>query len=206
MSLLPPSFTQDVADLPTHAFGHRSLTWWGVIAFMVIEGVFFAMLFAAYFFLMSHEAYWPPEPRVPPALLAGTLFTLVMLVSEVPNIWIKKAAEKQDTHKVRKLIWIPVAIGAVLLVLRGLEFNSLRVMWYDNAYASVIWALLFLHTLHVITDWVDTVVLAALVQTEQGFEPRKLVDAEENCFYWRFVWLTWLPVYVLIYWLPRWVA
>ena len=206
MSVLPPSFTEDLADLPTTAFGHRSLTWWGVIAFMVIEGVFFAMLFAAYFFLMSHEADWPPEPRIPPDLLAGTLFTLVMLLSEIPNSWIKKAAEKQDTHKVRKLIWIPVAIGVILFVLRGFEFNSLNAKWYDNAYASVIWALLFLHTAHVATDWVDTVVLAFLVQTEQGFAPRKLVDAEENCLYWRFVWLTWLPVYVLIYWLPRWVA
>jgi cytochrome c oxidase subunit 3 len=206
MSVLPPSFTQDVADLPTHAFGHRSLTWWGVIAFMVIESVFFAMLFAAYFFLMSHEADWPPEPRVPPDLLAGTLFTLVMLISEIPNSWIKKAAEKQDTHKVRKLIWIPVAIGVLLFILRGFEFNSLNLMWYDNAYASVIWALLFLHTAHVATDWIDTLVLAFLVQTEQGFEPRKLVDAEENCLYWRYVWLTWLPVYVLIYWIPRWVA
>ena len=206
MSLLPPSFTQDVADLPTHAFGHRSLTWWGVIGFIVIEGVFFAMMIAAYFFLMSHEQGWPPEPRLPPDLIAGTLFTILMVVSEVPNNWIKKAAESYDTPKVRKLIWIPVGIGAVLLVLRALEFNSLNVDWTENAYASVIWGLLFLHTLHVVTDWGDTIVLALLVQTDQGWEPRKLVDTEENCFYWRFVWMSWLPIYMLIYWLPRWVA
>ncbi len=206
MSPLPPSFTEDVSSLATHAFGHRSLTWWGVVGFMVIEGVFFAMLFAAYFFLMSHEQDWPPEPRIVPDLLAGTLFTMLILISEIPNTLIKNAAKAHDTHKVRKLIWIPVAIGLVLFVLRGLEFNSLHLMWYDNDYASVIWALLFLHTLHLGTDWVDTVVLAFLAQTEQGFEPRKLVDTEENSFYWRFVWLSWLPVYLLIYWLPRWAA
>jgi heme/copper-type cytochrome/quinol oxidase subunit 3 len=66
--------------------------------------------------------------------------------------------------------------------------------------------LLFLHTLHLATDWVDTAVLAVLVQTEQGFEPRKLVDTEENSFYWRFVWLSWIPVYLLIYWVPRWAS
>jgi len=33
---LPPSFTDDVSALPTHAFSYRSLTWWGIIAFMVI--------------------------------------------------------------------------------------------------------------------------------------------------------------------------
>lgn len=206
MTMLPPSFTDDVADLPTFAFGHKNITFWGVIAFIVIETVFFAMLFAAYFFLMSHELDWPPEPRIPPDLLAGTLFTLVMLASEIPNSWIKKAAKKLEVAKVRKLVWIPVAVGVVLLVLRGFEFNSLNVLWFDNAYASVIWALLFLHTVHLLTDWVDTIVLAVLVQTPHGREPRKMVDAEENSFYWRFVWISWLPVYVLIYWLPRWAA
>ena len=47
----------------------------------------------------------------------------------------------------------------MLLVIRGFEFNSLNVMWYDNAYGSIIWALLLLHTTHIGTDWVDTVVL-----------------------------------------------
>ena len=202
----PPSFTEDLSGLPTHAFGHRSLTWWGVIAFIAIEGVFFAILISSYFFLMSHELDWPPEPRVPPHLLAGTFFTLLMVASEWPNNMLKRAAEKMDVAKVRKLIWIPVGIGLVLLVLRGLEFASLNVKWTDNAYASVLWALLFAHTLHVLTDWVDTIVLAVLVQTSHGRAPRKMVDVEENSFYWRFVWISWLPIYLLIYWLPRIVA
>ena len=58
-----PRFTDDVADLPTHKFGPSSLTWWGIIGFMVIEGAFFALAFAAYFFLMGHEQGWPPEGR-----------------------------------------------------------------------------------------------------------------------------------------------
>ena len=204
MSLLPPSFTDDVAELPTHAFGHRSLTWWGVIAFIVIEAVFFALIFAAYFFLMNRELEWPPAPRLPPELLAGTLFTVIMVASEFPNSKVKRAAEAHDSDKVRKLIWWPVGIGLFLLMLRGLEFNSLNLMWTDNAYASVIWALLFLHTAHLLTDWVDTIVLALLMQTPHGDSPRKLVDVEENAFYWRFIWLSWLPVYLLVYWLPRW--
>ena len=38
---LPPKFSGDLADLPTHGFGHRSLTWWGVLAFFAIEGAAF---------------------------------------------------------------------------------------------------------------------------------------------------------------------
>ena len=50
-----PRFTGDLAHLPTHGFGHRSLTWWGIIGFMLIEGGFFALTIAAYFYLMSQE-------------------------------------------------------------------------------------------------------------------------------------------------------
>src|SRR5438270_7262725 len=89
-------FTGDVADLPTHKFGPSSLTWWGIIGFMVIEGVAFGLTFAAYFFLMGHEQAWPPEPRLPPDLLAGTLFTIIILLSEIPNTAIKKAANAHD--------------------------------------------------------------------------------------------------------------
>ena len=198
-----PRFTEDLSSLPTHAFSHRSLTWWGVIGFMVIEGVAFAMTFAAYFFLMNQEGQWAPAPWNPPDLLAGTLFTIVILLSEIPNTMIKKAAEKYDTAKVRKLLPFMVAIGVLLFVIRGFEFNSLNVMWYDNAYGSIIWALLFLHTTHIATDWVDTAVLGALMHTRVGEEPRRLVDTDENALYWRFVWLTWIPIYALVYWVPR---
>jgi cytochrome c oxidase subunit III len=200
---LEPRFTDDVAELPTHAFSHRSLTWWGIIGFMVIEGTAFGLAIAAYFFLMSHEQQWAPGPWQPPGLIAGTLFTLVILVSEIPNTMVKKAAAKYDVEAIRNLLpWI-VGIGVVLLVIRGFEFNSLHVLWYESAYGSIIWALLLLHTTHITTDWFDTVVLWQLMKTPHGESPRRVVDTDENALYWRFVWLSWLPIYVLIYWVPR---
>src|SRR5919112_794156 len=114
-----PRFTQDVADLPTHKFGPGSLTWWGIIGFMLIEGAAFGLAFAAYFFLMGHEQGWPPEGRAAPDVLAGTLFTIVMLVSEIPNTMIKKAAHAYETEAIRKLMPVIIGIGAVLLIIRG---------------------------------------------------------------------------------------
>ncbi|GAA4752649.1 cytochrome c oxidase subunit 3 [Sphingomonas daechungensis] len=198
-----PEFADDLSALRTHAFSYRSLTWWGIIAFMVIEGAFFALAMAAYFFLMAQEQEWAPRPWSPPDLLAGTLFTAVMLLSEVPNTMIKRAANAYDVAAVRKLLPVMSAIGLLLVIIRGFEFNSLNVFWYDNAYGSIIWALLFLHTTHIVTDWGDTLVLWQLMKTPHGEDPRRLVDTDENALYWRFVWLTWLPIYVLIYWVPR---
>jgi len=106
----PVCFTDDVADLPSHKFGPSSLTWWGIIGFMVVEGSAFALAFAAYFFLMGHEQGWPPEARKAPDLLAGTLFTILILLSEIPNTAIKKAVHEKDIPTVRRLMGVMVAI------------------------------------------------------------------------------------------------
>lgn len=198
-----PQFTTDLAPLPTHAFGHRSLTWWGIVAFFLIEGTAFALAIAAYFYLMNLDQHWPPPPFAPPGLLAGTLFTVLILLSEIPNTLAKKAAEAEQLQPVRKWLVVTSVIGLALLILRAFEFASLNVLWYQNAYGSAVWLLLVLHTTHILTDWVDTLVLTALMHTEHGKRGRRFVDTAENSTYWRFVWLIWLPIYVLIYWLPR---
>ena len=170
-------FSIDLAPLPTHAFGRRSLTWWGIIAFFLIEGTAFALAIAAYFYLMNLERAWPPPSFLPPNLIAGTLFTIVMLLSEVPNTLAKKASEALDLRGTQRWLIVMSVIGTLLLVL---------------------------HTVHIGTDWVDTLVLTALMHTRYGTEARRFVDCSENAMYWRFVWIAWLPIYLLIYWVPRW--
>lgn len=202
----PPEFAGDLAELPTHAFGHRSLTWWGVSAFFLIEGTAFALAIGAYFFLQGLEENWPPDPWLPPGLIWGTLFTILILASEIPNTIVKRAAEKHDVATVRRYMLVLLPIFALLLLLRALEFTTLNVLWTDNAYGSIIWALLLLHAVHIVTDVIDSVVLTALMFTAHSAENRRIVDVSENAMYWRFVWLCWLPIYALIYWVPRWVA
>ena len=59
-----------------------------------------------------------------------------------------------------------------------------------------------LHTAHLLTDVVDTGVLTALMFTRHA-RGRRFVDVSENAFYWYFVVLVWLPLYAVIYWVPR---
>lgn len=197
-----PNFAADLRDLPTCAFGPRSLTWWGVIAYMLIEGSGFVLAGGAYLFLMSQESVWPPA-SAPPALLAGVIFTAIILLSEIPNTILKRASEQYALRKVRFWIVVLDLIGAVLFVVRGFEFAHLNVRWSDNAYGSVVWMLLLLHTIHILTDWVNSVVLTVLMFTDHGQEPRRFADVSEDCLYWRFVWLAWLPLFALIYLVPR---
>jgi cytochrome c oxidase subunit 3 len=99
-----PNFTADLSRLPTHGFGHRALTWWGEIAFFLIEGTAFLLAIAAYFYLMNQEQLWPPPPYAPPDLLAGTLFTIVILAERDPEQHRQACRRAWRARKLRRML------------------------------------------------------------------------------------------------------
>lgn len=191
----------DVAPLPSFAFGHRSLMWWGTLGLIAIEGTVFALAIVSYFYLRSQAPQWPLSTGAPD-LLWGTLNTLVLLASLLPNHWLKQAAEAGDLAGLRRWFVVCLLFSVAFLVLRIFEFGALNVRWDTDAYGSVVWLLLGLHTLHLVTDTYDTGVLALLMFTGP-LEGRRLVDASENAQYWYFVVVSWLPIYGVIYLAPR---
>jgi cytochrome c oxidase subunit 3 len=88
------------------------------------------------------------------------------------------------------------------LIVRIFEFGALNTRWDSNAYGSVVWMLLALHTTHLVTDTIDTSVLAVLLFTGP-LEGKRFVDVNENAMYWYFVVGSWLPIYAVIYWGAR---
>jgi cytochrome c oxidase subunit 1/cytochrome c oxidase subunit I+III len=191
----------DVSALAPGAFGHRSLLYWGTMGLIVIEGVAFAVAIAAYFYIRLRNTTWPPNVE-PPLLGWGTINTVVLLASVVPNEITRRAAERVDLAKVRFWLVICIVFGVGFNLIRVLEFSTLNVLWSDNAYGSIVWLLLGLHTTHILTDVLDTGVLMALMFVGP-VEEKRFVDVAENAMYWYFVVLTWLPIYVVIYWAPR---
>ena len=94
--------------------------------------------------------------------------------------------------------------GAAFLTVRAFEFSALQTMWDSNAYGSIVWFIMGLHSAHLLTDVVDSAVLLALMYTRH-VEPKRFVDVSENSLYWYFIVLSWIPVYVTIYFAPRWL-
>jgi heme/copper-type cytochrome/quinol oxidase subunit 3 len=197
----PRSVALDVGSIPTYGFGHRSILWWGTASMMIIEGMVFALVIMSYIYLKGRVPHWPPSGPGP-LLRWGTLNTVILLTSCVPNALTKKAAEKMDLSAVR--LWMAVCIVFALAfnIVRALEFTTLNVRWDSNAYGSIVWLALGFHTVHVVTDFLDSSVLAALMFVGPVDEHR-FVDVSENALYWYFVVLTWLPIYAVIYLAPR---
>jgi heme/copper-type cytochrome/quinol oxidase subunit 3 len=182
----------DLSALPLHGTGAASPTWWGTIAFMLIEGTGFALVIGVYLYLASLAAVWPLSAPLP-SLRPGTVLTLLLLMSLIPNFMLSRWAEQQDLRRVRIGLVVMSVLGAVPLVLRWFEFPALHVSWDSNAYGSITWTMLGLHTTHLIT----------LMFTRHGDNKRRFGDVQDNAMYWTFVVLTWLPIYACIYWVPR---
>jgi len=192
----------DLSELPLHGMGSASPTWWGTLAFMLIEGTGFALVIGVYLYLASLASTWPLGAPLP-SLGPGTALTLLLLVSLIPNILLSRWADQGDLRKVRIGLVVMSVLGAVPLVLRWFEFPALHVSWDSNAYGSITWTMLGLHTTHIFTDLADTLVLAALMFTRHGDNQRRFGDVQDNAMYWNFVVLTWLPIYACLYWVPR---
>ena len=193
----------DVSRLPHTGFGASSLVWWGTFGLIAIEGTMFAILIACYFYLRTRVSDWPPGIDNP-KLLPGTINLLIFILSGFPNQWIKKVAQKLDLRATRIGLLIISAVAVINLLIRVFEFPALQCWWDSNAYGSVVWTLLGLHTLHLFTDSFDTWVLTVLMFIGP-VQRKRFMDASENSDYWWFVVLTWIPIYLVIYWAPRWL-
>jgi cytochrome c oxidase subunit 3 len=191
--------TIDVSGLPTFAFGNRTVLWWATACLMAIEGTVFAITIVSYVYLRGRQPEWPPNLAAP-GLFWGTVNTVIMLSSALPNHITKKYAEKLELGPTRLWLAVCILFAAVFLGVRVFEYGALNCRWDTNAYGSIVWVLLSLHTVHLLTDFVDTVVLEAVL----FYKPtaKRFVDVSENAMYWYFVVLSWIPIYVVIYFGP----
>jgi cytochrome c oxidase subunit III len=190
-----------VDELPTYGFGPQSGPWWGAMGFIAIEGMGFAISIGAYLYLFAVNPEWPINSPAPD-LWPGTAETVIFLLSVIPNEITNRAARRLDIGSVRIWMIVMSVIGMTLLVLRGFEFAHLNVRWDSDAYGSIVWVILALHTTHLATDLADTIVLSVLMFTQHA-KLRRFSDVTDNAFYWNFVVLAWLPLYFLLDWTPR---
>jgi heme/copper-type cytochrome/quinol oxidase subunit 3 len=199
-----PQFTGDLSQLPDHGHSHRSLTWWGMMGLICVEGTAMALAVAAYLYLSEHDRQWPPNQLLP-SLGWGTAFTVITVLSFIPNMLLDRRAQEEQLGAVRLWLIVMNLIGVLLVAIRCFEFGSLHVAWSDSAYGSIVIVLLGLHTVHLVTDLYDTLVLTVLMFTRHGHSGRRFVDTAENAVYWNFVIYAWLPIYVVLYFAPRWL-
>ena len=81
---------------------------------------------------------------------------------------------------------------------------SLNVKWETNAYGSVQWLVLGAHATLLAVELVEIGGMM-LIFWFAPVEEKHMSDVADMVFYWYFMVLSWLPLYVLCFWLPRWL-
>jgi cytochrome c oxidase subunit I+III len=189
--------TLDVSALPSVAFGERNTTWLANVFYMAIEGMMFALMFATYFYLRTRSQQWPPG-HLPPALTYGLANLVVFVLSVIPARLAQKRAPAGDLRAIQIGLAALSVFAILATVLRVFEFTMLNCRWSDDAYASTIWVLIGLHSGHLATELIETLVLLVMSFTPK-MEGTRLADVATNSDYWYFVVVSGLLTDFVIY-------
>jgi heme/copper-type cytochrome/quinol oxidase subunit 3 len=193
----------DVRTLPETAFGLRNLPTWATIGFMVIEGSTLAIAMGAYLYLKRNFSEWPPPPTPLPDLLIPSINALLLLATMAPMVVAGRAARALSMPTMRVALVIATLMSLACTVLRGFEFAALNTRWDSSAYGSVVWVLVGLHSSLLAVDLLESIVITALTFST-GFEQKHYTDVEDAALYQCFLSLSWVPIYLLVFLLPRW--
>jgi cytochrome c oxidase subunit I+III len=195
----------DVGGLPDVVFGPRDLMWWGTLGFVVIEGFTLVLCAVVFVYLTQNFTTWPPEHTPLPSLGAPTIQVLVMLASLPAVWWTRNAARRYDLGRVRIGLVLATLFNAAFVGLRLVELLvSLNVKWDTNAYASAQWLILVMHGTLLAVELVEVGGMM-LIFWLAPVEEKHFSDVSDMVFYWLFMTLAWMPLYVLCFWVPRWL-
>jgi len=200
----------DVSELPGVAFDWQAPTWWGNLLLMVIETVTVALLVVTYFYTAQNFDQWPPPSvhRIPPIErplpdpTIGSWLVGLLTIATIPMIWADKGAHRLQKWPVLLGLTLASAAGIAAVVLRFYEFSALKFRWDDNAYASIVWALLVLHLLYIVLE-VGEAAINVLWVALHGLDEKLGVDVTLSTEYWYWTVAMALVVYFVIYWAPR---
>lgn len=197
------AFVLDASELTRSAGDARHPLWWGFLAMIAIESTVFASLLASYFYLRMGADAWPPEPIPLPELMLPTVNTLILLASSGVMHWADRKISRGEERQLAIGLTLGVLIALIFLGLKAYEYGAhVHYRWSDHAYGSIVWTIVGFHSAHVAALVLKTVVVATLAW--RGYFTREWrLAITTNGLYWHFVVIVWIPLYVVLYWAPR---
>jgi heme/copper-type cytochrome/quinol oxidase subunit 3 len=188
------------AALPPNAYAAHSSGRWGMRLLIVTESSFFAYLLFSYFYLGSMASTWPPGG--PPALTIAAPDTVILLFSSVTLWWAEKGIERGVQARLRAGLLITFVLGAVFLVLQGVEWSQKTFTPQTSAYGSLYFTVTGFHGAHVAAGLLMNLVVQFWAW--RGFFSAKRHELVSNAaLYWHFVDAVWIAVFTSLYLIPR---
>jgi cytochrome c oxidase subunit I+III len=192
----------DVSGLKPYEISNRSMLFWGQVLLCAIEGTMLLILIAIYFYLRLSVDVWPPPGTVLPGVLLPTLALIPLAASGLGSYHASEAAKQNDRRAMIGGLALNLAGGIIFLLMRAFEWMSFTFRWSTDVHGTIVWTILFLHSLDVVADLLWTAVLIAILLAGRVGERQRL-GVHVDSVIWYFLAAIWIPLYAVIYWGPR---
>jgi len=189
MSFKPHATTRDVTGIPTG----KLAVWWVIGSEIVI----FGGLLGSYIMARIFHGDGFAQEAAHTNTFIGAINTFWLLSSSLSIVLAHHAAEKGDSKKAFKFIWLTVLGGLMFLCFKGYE-------WIHEIHEgftigrSLFWSFYYtaagLHGLHVIAGMVIMAIISIDVRKKQNMHRVELIG-----IYWHFVDIVWIFLFPLLY-------
>jgi len=183
-------------DLTSH---HEDFRIFGLIIFLIADGMTFAGFFAAY---LTYKAVNPlPEGSIYELELAiPTLNTILLLVSSATFHKAGKALLNQKNDISQKWLLITASLGITFLICQLFEYFNLPFGLTDNLFASTFYALTGFHGLHVTLGTLMILIISWQTRINGGrITHKNMFPLEAVELYWHFVDGIWVILFIILY-------
>ena len=162
----------------------------------------FSMLIATYFYYRLVLDIWPPSQVQLPGLLLPSINVLILVASCAPAYWASEGAKRNDPRAITLGLALNLALSLLFFALRIVEWRRFNFKWDSNVYGSIIWGILWLHSLDYVAGLLSTAVIFAIVLAGRTGENQRL-GIHVDSLAWYFITAVWIPLYAIIYIAPH---
>ncbi len=201
---------------------------WGMSWFIFSEVMFFAVFFAALFYMrvlsvpwladLEQKLLWPDFTGGWPAAGPGlkeqftpmaawgipAINTLLLLSSGVTVTWAHWGLKLNNRRQLILGLFLTIVLGATFLGFQiyeyGHAYSELNLKLSTGAYGATFFMLTGFHGFHVTIGAI--MLISILARCIAGhFSPQHHFGFEAVSWYWHFVDVVWLLLFILVYWL-----
>ena len=184
------------SDLSQH---HEDFRMFGLITFLIADGMTFAGFFAAY---LTYKAVNPlPDGAIYELELPiPTLNTILLLVSSATFHKAGKALLKNKNSDTQKWLLVTALLGITFLICQLFEYFNLPFGLTDNLFASTFYALTGFHGLHVTLGTLMILIISWQTRPKEGrITNQNMFPLEAVELYWHFVDGIWVILFIILY-------
>ena len=178
---------------------HEDFRMFGLITFLIADGMTFAGFFAAY---LTYKAVNPlPDGAIYELELPiPTLNTILLLVSSATFHKAGKALLKNKNADTQKWLIVTSLLGIAFLICQLFEYFNLPFGLTDNLFASTFYALTGFHGLHVTLGTLMILIISWQTRPMEGrITNQNMFPLEAVELYWHFVDGIWVILFIILY-------